>query len=505
MAHPVPASRSLDFFLDLGNLSSSLAGGIVVTPPNNEEYWKAKGAGTYIGWEWTVYNASQTDVSESSVASGSVYWNTVTLGLENGPEPLFGYKVSARAYQDVITETPGPPDEEGNPTEPIWGNTRTYPPQTGVTCKFTNSQTRIPPLWPRPVGLEGPGQAEWSAEVGESFSTVVAPRRFEGITLYGSDQETSDGNNPVIVGIAEGEARCVGFVENRDVLEVNFMPPGDYYVTLDTLVGYMRTPDDRIERLVNNNEDDPIGKLIPTLGPIAGRITYPEELPRSTPQNPIPIGTTYVQQEDPANENFTVPFPGFVGRHLWVFTDIEFADEEGNRQRDRFGNEIQDFRWMRSQRPEQVSGYNYVLVFDQAVFEYIQRLSGPTTPEISIKNPALLGGWFPTEPYDENANPPLYPYDTIPTFVPDERESVDVDYTITVTGSVAGTESLTINQTCLAPTRSWQRMLKSLLARAYYTNGMSRSYAAQPGYCNPDSPNFGGNQQDPYCISTGQS
>lgn len=503
MAHPVSSSaRSLDFY---GNLSDNFRGASLTFPPNNETYWKAKGAGTYIGWEWTVFNGGTTEVDESGMPVGNIYWDPVTLGLENGPEPLFGFKVSTRAYQDVITETPPPVDEDGNPIgDPVFANTRTYPPQTGVTCKFINSQTRIPPLWPRPAGLEGPGQAEWIDATNVPFSTIVVPRRFEGVTLYDADQEVSDGNNPIIVGIAEGEARCVGFVENKDVLEVNFMPPGDYYVTLDTLVGYMRTPNDRIEPLVNNNEDDPIGKMIPTLGPIAGRITYPEELPRSTPQNPIPIGTTYVQQEVP-NGNFVIPFPGFVGRHLWVFVDEDSTNFAGEPIRDQNGNVIEDFRWMRTQRPEQVSGYNYVLVFDESKFEYILRMSGPTTEEIFILNPAITGGWFPTEPYEENANPPLYPYDSIPTFVPDERETIDVYYKIEVSGSSAPAESIVVVQTCIAPTRNWGKMLTALLGRSYYFNGMSRSYAAEPGYCNPSSPNFGDNQQDPYCIATGQS
>ena len=492
MAHPVAASRALDFFLDLGNLTKSV-GGNVVTPPNNEEYWKAKGAGTYIGWEWTIYKASQVEVEDGPLASsGDIYWDSVTLGLENGPEPLFGFKVSVRGYQDVITSTPAPVDEDGNSTgDPTWSNTRTYPPQTGVECKFTNSQQRIPPLWPSPTNTT-------------DYSTVVSPRRFEGITLYGSDKTVSDGTSPVIVGIAEGEARCVGFVETKDDLTVNFTAPGSYYVALDTMKGYIRTPDDRIEPLVNNNDDTVDSRTVPIPGGVAGRINFPEELPRSTPANPIAVGTTYIQVEDP-NGNFVIPFPGFVGRHLWVYTDVVTGNFDGTPVLDQNEVEITDFRWQRTTRPFLVSGYNYVLVFDEAEFEYIQRQGGPTREEIFLKNPAVDGEWFPTEPYDPDATPALYPYDTIPTFVPDERETVDVFYGVSITGTPAGASSIGISQTCIAPTRNWQRMLKALLARAYYTNGMARSYAAVPGYCDPNSPNFGENQQDPYCVETGQS
>ena len=490
-----------------------VGGATVVIPPQNEAYWESKGVGIFQGWEWTFYNAGATEISEEGIPVGEIYWDTVTCGLENGPDPLFGFKVSVRGYSETITATPvyGPPDPDTGVApiiDTIWNGTRTYPPQTDVTVKFTNEQSRIPPLWPRPADLITPDMQNWQNEVFENqedqFSTVVVPRRFEGITLYGSDMEVSDGNNPVIVGIAEGEARCVGFIENKDVLDVNFMPPGDYYVALDTLIGYIRTPDDRIEPLVNNNTDDPPGVMIAIVpdaegNRIAGRITFPDELPRSTPQNPIAVGTTYVQQEG-WSDSFTVPFQGFVGRHLWVYMGVEVPDGNGNRIQDRFGEEIEDFRWKRSQRPEQVSGYNYVLVFDQSEFAYIERLSGPYTPEIFPKNPAATGEWFPTEPFDPDADPPLYPYDTIYQFVPDGREMIDVHYSISVSGSPAGAETKGVSQTVLAPTRDWQKMLKALLARAYYTNDLSRSYALEPGYCNPDSPNYGGDLQDPYCM-----
>ena len=487
MAHPVAASRALDFFLDLGNLSTSVGGNVVV-PPQNEDYWKAKGVGVWTGWEWTIYNASQMQVEEGVVDAGDIYWNSVTLGLENGPEPLFGYKVSVRGYIETITETPAPVDEDGEPIgDPTWTGVRTYPETAVESCTISNPQQRVSSLWPSPTRTT-------------DYSTVVAARSFEGVVLYGCDQPTTAGANPAIVGIAEGEARCVGFIENKDVLDVNFMPPGDYYVVADTMTGYIRTPNDKIEPLVNTNAGVD-GRIVPV--EIAGRITFPEELPRSTPQNPIAIGTTYLQQEDPEG-NFTIPFPGFIGRHLWAYTGVETADGNGNRIQDKFGNDIEDFRWQRSQRPEKVSGYNYVLVFDEALFEYIQRLAGPFTDEIFIKNPATTGEWFPTEPYDPDATPGIYPIDTIPSFVPDPRETIDVQYTVAIKGALPE-ESITIQQTCIAPTRNWGKMLKALLSRSYYSNGIARSYATVPGYCNPDSPNFGDNQQDPYCVKTGQS
>ena len=531
MAHPVPASRSLEFFLDLGNLSGSVRGGTVVLPPNNEAQWKAQGVGTHIGWEWTVMQAGQTEVDEDAVAvsAGSVYWDTVTLGLENGPEPLYGYKVYARGYQDDTTMTPVyETDEDGNEVlvDEIWENTRTYPAQTGVTAKFKNSQTRVPPLWPRPDAAKTDQMRELEEQSGMLWSTAIRPRQFEGPALYGDDKtESPGGGDAFIFGISEGRPRCRGFVENRTNLHENLTPPNDFYIAVDECRGYVRTPDNRIQPFVNNNDDwndvaditgNHRGVTIPivpsdyaepgTFRRFQGRITRPEELPRATFDRPIPIGVTYIQQDggvDPWDPDFVIPFAGFIGRHAWTYTGVEyFNPETGERMKDRFGNDIEDFRWERSTKPETASGYNYVLVFDEALFNYIQRLGGPYRDEIHVINPAVTGLWFPTEPFDEARNPPLYPYDTIPSFVPDEREMVDVDYTIEITGSPAGAGSLSWSQTCLAPTRNWQKMLKALLARAYYTNGWSRSYATQAGYCNPDSPAFGGNEEDPYCIGS---
>jgi len=317
MAHPVASSRALDFFLDLGNLTKSV-GGNVVKPPNNEEYWKAKGAGVFTGWEWTIYKASETEVDDGIIMSaGEIYWDSVTLGLENGPEPLFGFKVSVRGYQDTIVETAGygPPDPDTGiapVTGSVWANTRIYPETAVASCTISNPQQRVPSLWPSPTRTT-------------DYSTVIAARSFEGIVLYGSDQPTTIGTNPAIVGIAEGESRCVGFIESKDDLEVNFMPPGDYYIVADSMTGYIRTPDNKIEPLINTNAGVD-GRIVPV--ELAGRFTFPEELPRSTPGNPIAVGTTYLQQEDP-NGNFAVPFPGFIGRHLWVYTGVETADFAG--------------------------------------------------------------------------------------------------------------------------------------------------------------------------------
>ena len=495
MAHPTPSSRSLEFFLDLGNLTTSV-GGSVVDPPQNEAWWASQGVGTFYGIEFTVNQASRTAVEEEAAALGEIYWDSVVLGLENGPSPLAGFKIFYKGYKEVITY---------DPLSGIWNGTRTYPATTITSSVLSNPQQRVPTLWPR--AIDTPEEVAWRNRIFSNreiqWSTAIVPRRFEGITLYGCDDAVVTEADPGIVGIAEGYARCLGFVESRNNITTNFVAPGDYYIEANTLQAYMRTPSGKIEPLITTNAGE-TGAIIPMEGGgFAGRIDHPDELPRSTEDVPILVGTTYLQRRDPL---LPLPFPGFIGTDTWSFVDIPLGDPdspEGFPIRDRNDVPIEDFRWQRSQRPEAVSGYNYVLVFDRSIFEYIERLSGPFAEQINLIEPALTGEWFPTEPWEPENDPPIYPIDTIPAFVPDERETIDVEYTLNVSGTVLGngaSRTIKVNQTCIAPTRDWGRMLRALLNRCYYTHDISRSYADVPGYCNPESPQFGDNFTDPSCM-----
>ena len=104
------------------------------------------------------------------------------------------------------------------------------------------------------------------------------------------------------------------------------------------------------------------------------------------------------------------------------------------------------------------------------------------------------------EPLDPNAEPyPIYPMDTIPDFVQDDRLTIDVSYELSVSGAL-GSGAIGWKQTCIAPQRPWKKMLKHLLSLCYYTNGWRRSYATVPGYCLPESNRYGQNFTDPFCL-----
>ena len=167
MAHPEASSRSLEFFLDLGNLSSAVTGGTVVTPPNDEEWWESQGVGTHYGIEFTVYNAFSAGVSEPNVSlsRGDIFWDDTSLGLENGPDPLVGFKIGYRGYKEVIS------------FDGIWKGERTYPETTEMDSVFSNSQTRTPSLWPSAV--ETPEDVAWKDRVFPNqkvnWSTAIEP------------------------------------------------------------------------------------------------------------------------------------------------------------------------------------------------------------------------------------------------------------------------------------------------------------------------------------------
>ena len=92
--------------------------------------------------------------------------------------------------------------------------------------------------------------------------------------------------------------------------------------------------------------------------------------------------------------------------------------------------------------------YSYVRVFDQADISYVPRLS--CAGQFPVTN-----GVIPSEPLDEDADPPLYPFDLLTSFLPDERDSVTVGYILTTVwnaGTADVTTQVTISQPCTQDT-----------------------------------------------------
>ena len=67
--------------------------------------------------------------------------------------------------------------------------------------------------------------------------------------------------------------------------------------------------------------------------------------------------------------------------------------------------------------------YAYGLVFDESEILYLPRLSTPQQQPCTDS--------IPEEPYDKDADPPVFPIDAILSFTPDDRDSVTVEYKMT--------------------------------------------------------------------------
>ena len=108
------------------------------------------------------------------------------------------------------------------------------------------------------------------------------------------------------------------------------------------------------------------------------------------------------------------------------------------------------------------TSYVYVRVFDQADISYIPRAS-------TINQPVI------TQPTTMPSGPEKYLIDTVTSFVPDERESVDIAYTLTTTwsngGSPEATDVITILHTVTQDTGDAGSKLKAFLERSYYGDG----------------------------------
>lgn len=101
--------------------------------------------------------------------------------------------------------------------------------------------------------------------------------------------------------------------------------------------------------------------------------------------------------------------------------------------------------------------YVYVRVFDQSDISYIPRAS-------TINQPVI------TQPTTMPSDDEEYLVDTICSFIPDERESVTIQYTLT-TEWTGGTDVMTISQTVTQDTGNAASKLKAFLERSYYNDG----------------------------------
>lgn len=113
--------------------------------------------------------------------------------------------------------------------------------------------------------------------------------------------------------------------------------------------------------------------------------------------------------------------------------------------------------------------YSYCRIFDQSKISWYPRLSSDKQTPLEAKNATI-----PSEPYFPQNNPPVYPIDAITSFIPDEREIVNVTYKLTTYYTVLGVEhatSVIITHPISQSEISTSNKLKGTMEKSYYENG----------------------------------
>lgn len=124
------------------------------------------------------------------------------------------------------------------------------------------------------------------------------------------------------------------------------------------------------------------------------------------------------------------------------------------------------------------TGYIYTEVFDQTYFYYLPPFSGDNQDNFTGEVEASQG--FPQTPYDP-ANG-VYPMDAITRYLPDQRSSVIITYTVDTEYCIGSqgpqgpqdvlTDSITIYHEVSQPVYNWGLQLLALQQKTYFYNGI---------------------------------
>lgn len=124
------------------------------------------------------------------------------------------------------------------------------------------------------------------------------------------------------------------------------------------------------------------------------------------------------------------------------------------------------------------TGYIYTEVFDQTAFFYLPPFSGDTQDNFSGELEATQG--FPQEPFDPDND--VYPMDAITRFLPDQRQSVIITYTVDTEYALGHsgpqgpqdilTDTITIYHEVSQPVYNWGAQLLALQQKTYFYNSI---------------------------------
>jgi len=393
------------------------------------------------GIEWTINNGTPVGpvdeetgerIPNPAYADGYEPWtvftfNSVDARLQEGPEPLTGYRIDGKVFLDTRTLTTTDPDPEADPPDPggeVVSDVvaRTYPPYSVTSMTFDSNAD---------VNYNDP-------------ENPAKPRQFKGPIIYELDTTTPlarTSGQTANVGILDNSATMSGFVFNSATLPAT-RPNGDltFYIALDTGIGWVWADTG------------------------AGYDWCPAHLSK----NPAEITSTPVDsvsdldEADHENGDWAATSAGVYGT-MYSKSDDGWTNI-GPIQGPGPIVTIPD-----DQEKTYVSGYIYSQVFDQSEFRYVPRLSGGTQTtyqgDVSIDET----GWFPALPYDVERN--IYPMDSVTAVLPDERESVTITYTAVMNTALANSTA-TITQVVNQPTTDWGDLIDQLLSQTYFYNNI---------------------------------
>lgn len=124
------------------------------------------------------------------------------------------------------------------------------------------------------------------------------------------------------------------------------------------------------------------------------------------------------------------------------------------------------------------TGYIYTKVFDQTFFFYLPPFSGDSQDNFTGEIEATSG--FPEEPYEPEND--VYPMDAVTRFLPDQRPSVVVTYTVDTEYCIGSqgpqgpedvlTDSITIHHEVTQPVFDWGAQLLALQQKTYFFNSI---------------------------------
>lgn len=183
---------------------------------------------------------------------------------------------------------------------------------------------------------------------------------------------------------------------------------------------------------------------------------YKEYANTSAPDNPAP--TTYFREY----EDFEI-----VSQELNYDGECPFTDSKSDLLFEESPGNVS----VATAGISDEAAYSYPRVFDESDIKYFPRLSTPQQEPVT-------NGILPVEPHYPDADPPVYPIDAILSFLPDERPSVTVSYTLKTTYKAGGgeqTDEISITQEVTQPMgpdnnpfEDYDKKLRAVQELSYY-------------------------------------